>query len=591
MFHRLIKSTLFLSAISMMAANSSGVGMSAVEGAKKFYAQKGEAVTIRVYNSEDYIAEEDDPETPENENLIEAFQEYCLEEYGQKVIVIYDCFDTNETMLAQLKLGKEYDLVCPSDYVIQKMINDDLIVPYGEGSTPNYDKYVSRFVTEKMNGIEVNGKTGVVNQYARGYMWGTLGILYNDNYGLLPVKGITAKEMDADMMSWESLWNPKYENLLAIKDSIRDTYATGIFHTRNEDFTLNGVNYDGLSTLKNKYDAGVIDADEYNKKLTEIFNMCDNETLEAVKKDLVELKQNAFGFEVDSGKVDMAQGNKFAINIAWSGDASWAMDMADEYNQAHQNQETGEYEDGFVPTILKYSIPETGANIWFDGWVMPKSVNNKPENKIWAERFVDFLSRPENAAMNMNYIGYTPVIGGDAILDLVQEWYDIRYDEEKGEINESFLADYEIVDANKIPSLYYNDDGTVNENLSSLAYAKNIAYFFQGTLEEHDISDAVFYISGDSYARQFDTQYPDETLLPTLAVMADFGTQTQALITMWEQVKNTALPLWVYILIVVLILVTILSVVLYKVRVYQVHKRRKERKKEREMKVKTVSGK
>lgn len=591
MSHRLIKTVIFLSSLSMMAASSSGIGDAAVVGARKFYAQNADEITLRIYNSEDYIAEEDDPETEGNDNLIEAFTDYCLEEYGQKVNVIYDCFDTNETMLAQLKLGKEYDLVCPSDYVIQKMINEDMIVPYDEGSTPNYDKYVSRFVTEKMDTIEVNGKTGVVNQYTRGYMWGTLAILFNDNYGLLPVKGITAKEMDEDMKSWESLWNPKYENLLAIKDSIRDTYATGIFYTRNNDFTLDGVNYDGLATLKEKYEANMISAEEYNKKLTDIFNMCDNETLAAVEKDLIALKGNSFGFEVDSGKVDMAQGDKIAINIAWSGDAAWAMDMADEYNDAHFDEETGEYEDGFVPTILKYSIPDTGANIWFDGWVMPKSIENHPENKIWAERFVDFISTPENAALNMNYIGYTPVIGGDAILDLVQSWYDIRYDEEAGAIDDSYLDDYEIVDANEIPSLYYNEDGTVNESLSEIAYSKNISYFFEDTLETHENSDAIFYISGDSYSRQFDTQYPDESLLPTLAVMADFGSQTQALVTMWEHVKNTALPIWVYTLVIVIIVAIVASVVLYKVRVYEVHKKRKERKKEREMKAKLAAGK
>ena len=393
------------------------------------------------------------------------------------------------------------------------------------------------------------------------------------------------------MNSWLSLWDEKYQNLLAIKDSMRDTYAAGIFMTYNNDFTTgDGVTHDGLQTLKTKYTDGVIDADTYNKEVTRIFNMCDDETINAVEKDLKKLRENAFGFEVDSGKVDMAQGNKFAINLAWSGDAAWAMDMADEYNDEHYDEETEEYEEGFNPTLLKYAIPETGANIWFDGWVMPKTISEK--NKIWAERFVDFLSMPENAAINMEFIGYTPVIAGDAILELVQSWYDIRFDEESEEMNDALLDDYDLVDMEDIPDLTYLEDGTYNEDIYNYAYSKDISYFFASgeanTLDEHDISEATFYISGDSYLRQFDTQYPDASLLPGLAVMADFGEQNQKIITMWEHVKNTALPLWAYILIIIAILSIIGLVIFRKVQVASVKKRRKERKKEREMRLKQL---
>ncbi|MDY5323066.1 MAG: extracellular solute-binding protein, partial [Candidatus Enterosoma sp.] len=364
-----------------------------------------------------------------------------------------------------------------------------------------------------------------------------------------------------------------------------------IFMTYNNDFTTSdGVTHDGLQTLKNKYDKGTIDADTYNREVTRIFNMCDDETINAVEKDLKTLRENAFGFEVDSGKVDMAQGNKFAINLAWSGDAAWAMDMADEYNDEHYDEETEEYEEGFNPTLLKYAIPETGANIWFDGWVMPKTISEK--NKIWAERFVDFLSMPKNAAINMEFIGYTPVIAGDAILELVQSWYDIRFDEESEEMNDALLDDYDLVDMEDIPDLTYLEDGTYNEDIYNYAYSKDISYFFasgeSNTLEEHDISEATFYISGDSYLRQFDTQYPDASLLPGLAVMADFGEQNQKIITMWEHVKNTALPLWAYILIIIAILSIIGLVIFRKVQVASVKKRRKERKKEREMRLKQL---
>ena len=221
---------------------------------------------------------------------------------------------------------------------------------------------------------------------------------------------------------------------------------------------------------------------------------------------------------------------------------------------------------------------------------MPKTISEK--NKIWAERFVDFLSMPENAAINMEFIGYTPVIAGDAILELVQSSYDIRFDEESEEMNDALLDDYDLVDMEDIPDLTYLEDGTYNEEIYNYAYSKDISYFFasgeSNTLEEHDISEATFYISGDSYLRQFDTQYPDASLLPGLAVMADFGEQNQKIITMWEHVKNTALPLWAYILIIVAILLIIGLVIFRKVQVASVKKRRKERKKEREMRLKQL---
>ena len=589
--HRLIKLSLFLASVGLIASDSFGLLETSVQRAKVFFAEKGDTITLNVYNWEDYIAEDDTSTEEEEDDLVKMFEDYCLEEYGQKVEVIYSTFDTNETMLAQIDLGKSFDLVCPSDYTIQKMIAKDMVVPFDEANTPNYNKYVSPFVIDKIKEIEVKGEKNIVNQYARGYMWGTLGILYNNTFGMLPFKGISQQEMDEDMNSWLSLWDEKYQNLLAIKDSMRDTYVAGIFMTYNNDFTTaDGVTHDGLQTLKNKYDKGTIDADTYNREVTRIFNMCDDETINAVEKDLKTLRENAFGFEVDSGKVDMAQGNKFAINLAWSGDAAWAMDMADEYNDEHYDEETEEYEEGFNPTLLKYAIPETGANIWFDGWVMPKTISEK--NKIWAERFVDFLSMPENAAINMEFIGYTPVIAGDAILELVQSRYDIRFDEESEEMNDALLDDYDLVDMEDIPDLTYLEDETYNEDIYNYAYSKDISYFFasgeSNTLEEHDISEATFYISGDSYLRQFDTQYPDASLLPGLAVMADFGEQNQKIITMWEHVKNTALPLWAYILIIIAILLIIGLVIFRKVQVASVKKRRKERKKEREMRLKQL---
>ncbi len=525
-----------------------------------------ENIVLNVYNSADYILEDSYEENAEGKKelvpgLVTQFETYCKEEYGVNVKVNYSTFDTNENMLSELKTGKaNYDLVCPSDYVVQKMIRENMIEPFDTDSTPNYDKYVSRYVLSKINSIEIDGKSNVVGNYIRGYMWGTLGILYNDNYFALKNRNITAEEMDEDMKSWDSLWDEKYRNLLSIKDSVRDTYALGIFHTYNEDFELNGKEYQGLSTLKKLHDEKKLSDEEYNEKVTEIFNLCDDTTLKRVGEQLVELKSKAFGFEVDSGKTDMVKGDKFAINLAWSGDAAYAMDLADEYAESG-TIEGEEVEDAKSGTDLKYVLPETGANIWFDGWVMPKGAN-----KLWASRFVDFLSMPDHAAANMEYIGYTPVIAGDSILDLIQSWYDERYD------SENEIIDYDSIHADDI-------------DFSEKYFTKDIRYFFKDTLEEKDLEeDGVFILSLENKNKQFDTQYPAEEELPHLAVMADFGEQNASMLLMWESVKNTSLPIWSYFLILAIFLIIVGLFIFSYVKKAAVRKRRAERKLERERK-------
>lgn len=566
----------FALALTFMGGNCLPLEQEADRHARLLRAQASDPVVLNVYNWEDYIQDDEDlnedgdTDDEDEQGLITKFENYMLEEEGINVTVNYSTFDTNETMLAELKTGKaQYDLICPSDYVIQKMIADDLIQPFDSGSTPNYDQYVSPFVESKIKGIQVQdaeGNTVNVNDYARGYMWGTLGLLYNPGFSGVIERGITESEMREDLSSWLSLWEEKYKNLLAIKDSMRDTYAVGIMKVYNDDFELEGKSYEGFATLREKFLDGTYDAETYNEKVSNLFNMHDQETLDRVGKALQELKENAFGFEVDSGKTDMARGMYFAINVAWSGDAAYAMDMADENNEANADKE------GFTPTILKYLIPDTGANIWFDGWVIPKNA----QHKSLAEKFVDFLSRPDNAAANMNYIGYTPVIAGQDILDLIRSWYDIRY-WETGEYDPEALEGLVEVSPDDVYSL-------TEEELEVSYYKKDISYFFEGTLGEGvDASqEAVFYLPASEKDRQFDTQYPDNSVLPRLAVMADFGAQQNAaLLMMWESVKNTSLPLWSYIVVLLVVVLLIALAITLKVHRHQVLERRRQRKEER----------
>ena len=187
--------------------------------------------------------------------------------------------------------------------------------------------------------------------------------------------------------------------------------------------------------------------------LAEVPVMGPAETVAAVKEELLKLKENIYGFENDSGKQDIVTG-KIGINLAWSGDAVYAMDQADEETE----------------TELYYNMPETGGNIWFDGWVMPKSDSL---NKELAQKFLNFISNPVNAAQNMDYIGYSSFIGGEDINTLVHEWYDVREDEWETPIDEWKLAnditdDYIAYDLTYFLSLIHISEPT---RLLSISYA------------------------------------------------------------------------------------------------------------------------
>lgn len=536
---RLVKrfSALFLLS-GMLVGESSGILASsekdAIRLANRRKADSSSVITLKVYNSEDYIAEDekDDNGNITSKGILSEFEEYEKDK-GKNVRVSYSCFDTNEDMLSQLKMGSQYDLVCTSDYVVQKMIRQDMVVPFESdssweeenfSSTPNYNDYCSPFIKNKIKGISVmkDGKTVDVNQYARGYMWGTLGILYNSDFVKLSERGISSDEIDSDMTDWLSLWDGKYKNLFTIKDSMRDTYAVGVMKAFSDEFEALGKQFE---------DKELTEA-EYNSKVHGIFNRCDDESIQKVEKVLEELRDNAYGFEVDGGKVDMARGLYYAINLAWSGDATWAMDMADEYNAKHEG------EKNFKPTELKYAIPKTGANVWFDAWVMPNSVKDSGNQEI-ATEFIDFLSDPEIAAQNMAFIGYTPVIAGDPILEYVRESYgDVRAEEDDdGNITWNEEADL---------------DGT---------YAKSLKYFFQGTLSDENEADidkaTTFYLPEDCRYKQFDTAYPDESLLPELVIMDDYGDQNGKVVKMWTRVKAKMLPAWVYYTVLAIVLILI----------------------------------
>ena len=310
---------------------------------------------LKVYNWADYIDEE----------LLGEFEQWYFEQTGQKVEIIYQTFDINETMLSKIELGHEdYDVVCPSDYIIERMLRNDLLLPINRnfGQTEDYIDCVAPYISDKFSEIEGSGKDA--RDYSVGYMWGTVGLIYNSKY-----------VSDQQAQSWNVLRDPAYKGKVLMKDAFRDVYTS----------LLTALN-------REKLDSGLVDL----KTLS--FDTSD-ESITLVENYLNSFKESICGWEADFGKEQMTKELAW-LNMSWSGDAQWAIEEAAE-----------------MGLDLRYSIPAEGSTVWFDGWVIPKYARNVRA----ASYFINFMCKPENALRNMDMTGYVSAVGGSEILEAMSD--------------------------------------------------------------------------------------------------------------------------------------------------------------------------
>ena len=310
---------------------------------------------LKVYNWADYI----------DEDLIDEFEVWYEEQTGEPVEIIYQTFDINETMLSKIELGHEdYDVVCPSDYIIERMLKNDLLLPLERdfGNTPDYLDNVAPYIRGMFDEIDGHGKNA--NDYSVAYMWGTVGLIYNPKY-----------VDEAETASWDVLRNPAYKGKVLMKDAFRDIYTS----------LLIALNREALDSGEKDMRSLAFDTSEESIKLVEDY--------------LNSFKESVAGWEADFGKEQMTKELAW-MNLSWSGDAQWAIDEAAE-----------------IGMDLRYNIPEEGSSIWFDGWVIPKYAKNVKA----ARYFINFMCMPENAIRNMDMTGYVSAIGGDEILESMSD--------------------------------------------------------------------------------------------------------------------------------------------------------------------------
>ena len=279
-----------------------------------FYSSKattGNGEQVIVYNWGEYL----DPES------ITMFED----ETG--IDVIYEEYETNEIMYPKIQSGAiAYDVVFPSDYMIQRMIENDLLAEINFDNVPNI-KNIGDFY------MDMSRQFDPENKYSVPYTWGTVGILYNKTM------------VDGPIDSWSVLWDEKYKDNILMQDSVRDAFGVTLKYLG---YSLNSTDLDELTEAKNL---------------------------------LIEQKPLVQAYVVDQVR-DKMIGNEAAIGVIYSGEALYTQ---------------------FENPDLEYVIPKEGSNLWMDSMVIPKNAKNK-EN---AEKFINFICRPDIAKMTFDYITYS----------------------------------------------------------------------------------------------------------------------------------------------------------------------------------------
>lgn len=216
--------------------------------------------------------------------------------------VIYDEFDTNETMYPKVEAGaSNYDVVCPSDYMIQKMIDNDLLQELNWDNIPNAKANIGAQYYEQSEAFDPG------NRYAVPYCWGTVGILYNKTM------------VDEPVTSWSILWDEKYADSILMQDSVRDLFMVGL------------------------------------KSLGYSMNSTDEKELNEAKDLLIQQKPLVQAYVIDQVR-DKMIGNEAALGVIYSGEAIFTQRENPDLEYVIPKEGTNVWIDGWV-------IPKNAENV------------------------------------------------------------------------------------------------------------------------------------------------------------------------------------------------------------------------------------
>ena len=273
-------------------------------------------VTINVYNWGQYISDGTDGDLDVNAAFTEA----------TGIEVNYMTFDTNESLYTTLKTGgSSYDISVPSDYMAGRLIDEGLVQKLDFSNIPNY-QYINE--AYKNTAYDPN------NAYSVPYTWGTVGVIYNKKY-----------VDEADIGSWDLLWNEKYAGKILMFDNNRDAFAIA------------------------------------ESRLGYSLNTTDSVAMTACAELLKQQKPVVQQYVMDQIF------DKMTREEAWI-----APYYAGDYlTMLEDNPDLGFY------------FPEEGFNLFIDCMMIPSSAEHKAE----AEAYINFLLSPEVCGENLDYLGYS----------------------------------------------------------------------------------------------------------------------------------------------------------------------------------------
>ncbi len=245
---------------------------------------KEDAGEVVVYNWGDYL----DPET------LDMFEE----ETGIKVV--YEEYETNEIMYPKVESGAvAYDVLCPSDYMVEKLLQNDLLQELDKDNIPNLKNIGDEY-------LQWSAQFDPGNKYVVPYCFGTVGIIYN--------KTMVEEPVD----SWSILWDEKYSGNIYMQNSVRDALMVGL------------------------------------KSLGYSMNTTDEGQLEEAAQLLIKQKPLVQGYFVDEIR-DKMIGNEGAMGVIYSGDVHYAMRENPDLAYTIPKEGTNVWIDGWV-------IPKNAEN-------------------------------------------------------------------------------------------------------------------------------------------------------------------------------------------------------------------------------------
>lgn len=237
-------------------------------------------------------------------NYGKYFDEEKLKQFEKEtgITVKYDEYESPEEMYTKYKSGSiDYDVICTSEYFVQKLIEEGEVNEFDYSSLENYDN-IDTSIVEMTNSYDPSHK------YCMPYFYGTLGILYNKNY-------VTEEEAS----SWDCLWNDKFKGNIIMQDSVRDSFSPAL--------------------ISLGYSINTQSKDEINK------------AYELLEKQA----PNVYGYYVDEAG-DLMVSEEAYIALVYSGEAAYAMDICEDDSLAYAVPKEGSnfwVDSWFIPKTCK----------------------------------------------------------------------------------------------------------------------------------------------------------------------------------------------------------------------------------------------